>query len=113
MGEDKPTPPIATGPDETTRRAEFDKWFNENIGKIVSSDDDSPPKTSRPSKIDPPPASSGLTLKDVEDWMKTREQSSKEASDRTALSQAVQQLTDRMDARDKAERRKSWFGLPW
>lgn len=111
MPEDKPAPSAATGPDEPTRRAEFDKWFTENIGKILADDDklsDKPAPTPAA-----PPASSGLSLKDVEDFMNRRDQSRASSNEQADLKKGLQALVDRFDAREKAERRRSWFGLPW
>ena len=111
MGEN---PPTSTGPDEATRKAEFNKWFEESFSTSISRilSDDSPSNPPAPT-VQPPPASSGLTMKDVEDFMNRRDAARRANDDQSSLRKAVQELTDRFNARDKAERRRSWFGLPW
>lgn len=91
-----PTTPTPPAPDETARKAEFNKWMAEFLGNEQSTPQHTPPA---------PPASSGLTLADVEAFL-TRREKERQGDDRIgniekSLNELKEQFTKSGEKRKK------------
>lgn len=100
MPDDKGNPT----PDElkAARKAEFNEWITEFLG----THSDTTSSTGTPAPTPAPPASSGLTLKDVEDFLNKREQTRKDGDRLSGIEKSLRELGDRVTA--GSERRKKF-----